>query len=106
MSLVLHRQRDSFLGGVLPKEWQFERLTDRLLQRDHVYMYSEQFDEQIHEELKRMRRVVSIGMLDQLRYGNSLQRELTDFVYMDVLNEKETQSDTVERLAKYIIDTY
>jgi len=69
-------------------------------------MYSEQFDEQIHEELKRMRRVVSVGMLDQLRYGNSLQRELTDFVYMDVLNEKETQSDTVERLAKYIIDTY
>jgi hypothetical protein len=45
LSSVLYRQRDTLQGGLFPKQAQFDRLTERLIKRDHVYIYSEQFDD-------------------------------------------------------------
>ena len=41
------------LEAVLPRHKQLEILLDRLIARDNVYLYGEEFDEQVHEELKR-----------------------------------------------------
>ncbi len=53
-----------------------------------------------------MRRVVNYGLLDQFKFGNSMRRPLTDFVYLDIMNEKEDDSQKIERVAKYINDTF
>ena len=44
-------------------------------------------------------------MLDLYRWGNTLNRDLRDFVYLDVLNEAEEDSEKIEKVAKYIDDT-
>jgi hypothetical protein len=75
------------------KQWQFERLVNRLAMRDHVYMYSgSEFDQQIHEEIKRMKRVAERGLIDQVVFKQNVMngREITDYVYLDVLHERET----------------
>ena len=35
-----------------------------------------------------------------------MRRELTDFVYLDIMNEKEDDTLKIEQVAKYITDTY
>ena len=35
-----------------------------------------------------------------------MRRELTDFVYLDIMNEKEDDSLKIELVAKYINDTF
>ena len=56
------------------KQWQFERLVNRLAMRDHVYMYSgsSEFDQQIHEEIKRMKRVAERGLIDQVVFKQNV----------------------------------
>ena len=69
----------------------------RLIARDHVYIYcTSDFDEQVHEELKRSRRVIHRSLQDFYTFGNTQERELADFVYLDILNEKEEETEKVE----------
>ena len=35
-----------------------------------------------------------------------MRRELTDFVYLDIMNEKEDDPQKIDRVAKYINDTF
>jgi tetrahydromethanopterin S-methyltransferase subunit G len=44
-------------------------------------MYSSEFDRQVHEELKRMRRVIERSMSDYYRFGNTMGRDIGDIVY-------------------------
>ena len=53
-----------------------------------------------------MRRVVNYGVLDQFKFGNTMRRELTDYVYLDIMNEKEDDALKIEQVAKYINDTF
>jgi hypothetical protein len=69
----------------------------RLIARDHVYIYcTSDFDEQVHEELKRSRRIIHRNLQDFFTFGNTQERELADFVYLDILNEKEEETEKVE----------
>ena len=69
----------------------------RLIARDHVYIYcTSDFDEQVHEELKRSRRVIHRSLQDFYTFGNTQERELADFVYLDILNEMEEETEKVE----------
>jgi hypothetical protein len=62
-----------------------------------VYIYcTSDFDEQVHEELKRSRRVIHRSLQDFYTFGNTQERELADFVYLDILNEKEEETEKVE----------
>ena len=66
-------------------------------------MYSSSdFDSQVHEELKRARRVIFRGLYDYYYFGNTLGRDLQDIVYEDILNEKESDPAQIEKLAIYI----
>jgi hypothetical protein len=53
----------------------------------------------VHEELKRMKRVVFRSLEDRYRYGNAQGRDIRDFVYLDILNEAEGESAQVEKVA-------
>ena len=44
-------------------------------------------------------------MLDYYSFGNTLGRDLRDFVYLDVLNETEEDTQKVDKVAKYIEDS-
>ena len=46
-----------------------------------------------------MNRVVQRGLIDYIRYKNSLGRELEDFVYLDILNEREEDPEKVSKIA-------
>jgi hypothetical protein len=59
----------------------------------------------VHEELKRMKRVVFRSLEDRYRYGNTQERDIRDFVYLDILNEAEEESAHVEKIALYIEET-
>jgi hypothetical protein len=59
----------------------------------------------VHEELKRSRRCIDRALTDYFNYGNPMARDLCDFVYLDVFNEKETDPEKVVSTAKYITDT-
>ena len=64
-------------------------------------MYSSEFDRQVHEELKRMRRVIERSMSDYYRFGNTMGRDIGDIVYQEVLGEEASQEE-VEETVKYI----
>ena len=44
-------------------------------------------------------------MLDYYSFGNTLGRDLRDFVYLDVLNETEEDTQKVDKVGKYIEDS-
>jgi len=93
------------LEGVFPKAWQFETLLSRFIERDNVYIYGTEFDSQVHEELKRQRRCLYRALTDYYMFGNSMQSDLTDIVYYDLLNEQEEDSAKVQKLSGYIEET-
>lgn len=79
-------------------------LMDRMIQRDHVFIYSNDFDSQVHEELKRQKRVVFRSLTDYLRFGNTMNRDIQDIVYYDIFNEKEPEH--VEKISKHLLESY
>jgi hypothetical protein len=59
----------------------------------------------VHEELKRMKRVVFRSLEDRYWYGNAQARDMRDFVYLDILNETEEEGAQVEKVSQYIEET-
>jgi hypothetical protein len=100
-SLATH----SALEGVFPKHWQLEQLLSRAIARDNVYVYGDDFDSQVHEELKRQRRCLNRALVDYFKFGNYQGRQLSDIVYFELLNEKEAEAEKVEAVARYIEET-
>eukprot|EP00347_Sterkiella_histriomuscorum_P010997 403374139 len=84
------------------KAWQYGLLLNRLIERDNTYIYTSEFDDGIHEELKRSKRCIERSLLDYYQYQNTLNRELSDIVFQEVLNEKETDYDNVLKVTQYV----
>jgi hypothetical protein len=77
----------------------------RFIARDNVYIYGSDFDSQVHDELKRQCRCLNRAMTDYFMFGNSMNRDLKDIVYFELLNEHEQDENKIETITKYIETT-
>ena len=68
---------------------------------DNVYLFTNEFDELIHEELKRSKRVIdhSLSSCFNLDDGQGLE----DVLFYNVLNQnKEVSDEDIEKIASYL----
>ena len=88
---------------------------DRLIKKEHVRVYTNTFDDSIHEELKRQRRVINHSLTGLFLYSpRALQDEhrlvsrlddddLEELILYNILNEEpDARREQVKRLADYI----
>ena len=57
-----------------------------LVREDNAYLFSTEYDEHVHEELKRQQRVLFRSLEDFFVYENTLKRDFSDIIYLDILN--------------------
>jgi hypothetical protein len=50
-----------------------------------------------------MKRVIFRGLDDYFVYDNTMNRDLSDIIYSDILNEKENDEDTLIKVHDYLI---
>ena len=90
--LMSHRlaaiDRNNFgLGASKQNEDLFLTL-DLIIQKDNAFLYSNDFDEYVYHELIRAKRSVFRSLTDYFVFENSLNREIDDIIYLDILNQK------------------
>lgn len=49
-----------------------------------------------------MKRCLFRGLDDYFYYGNNLNRDLHDIIYLDVLNEKENNLSQIKNVVNYV----
>ncbi|TNV86519.1 hypothetical protein FGO68_gene8026 [Halteria grandinella] len=102
-TLFQNQQSQKGYNPLFQYTYQFDTLLSRLIQRDHVFAYGTDFDPQIHDELKRMKRTVYRSLEDYFMYGNQMGRDINDIVYQEILGEKDGVSEEeVEKIAGYL----
>ena len=67
-----------------------------------MFIFSNEFDNQILEELKRNKRVIYRSLSDYFLFGNTMKREILDVIYLDILNEQEQNEETLIKMENYI----
>ena len=67
-----------------------------------MFIFSNEFDNQIFEELKRNKRVIYRSLSDYFLFGNTMKREILDVIYLDILNEQEQNEETLIKMENYI----
>ena len=76
---------------------------NNIIERDNAFIYSNEYDEYVHHELKRQQRVLFRSLNDYYWYQNTMGRSIEDIIYLDVLNENEIdQTEQVQSIKSYV----
>ena len=73
-----------------------------IIERDNSYLYSNEYDEYVHDELKRQQRVLFRSLDDFYWFGNTLNRDIEDIIYLDILNENLENDSEITKIKDYI----
>ena len=60
-----------------------------IIERDNVFLFSNDGNSSVFEELKRSQISISRSLSDFFIYGNTMNRSLNDIIYFEILNEHE-----------------
>ena len=92
----LSNERPTKLNNIL-RMIEFKILLDLLIKTEHVFIFSNEFSREIHDELKRTKRTLWAGM-DMHQIGRA---DLSDLIYFHVLMENASE-DEVARLTEHV----